>query len=163
MLFPDIYNGFKERVSTKSLTYTCIDTVQDKDMPSKRWLLARLHKFFDNMLIVECRHRRHGSLVYLEGCDHLTVISSLLGQNPPTESTVVCDSTPLPEPNNDHICFRCYRHFHSILVKQEQAHVKPCTCSQMKIDHISLLQTTKFIQNQISIFKSQRMVQHVSA
>ena len=79
MLFPDIYNGFKERVSTKSLTYTCIDTVQDKDMPSKRWLLARLHNFFDNMLMVECRHRRHGSLVYLEGCDHLTVISSLLG------------------------------------------------------------------------------------
>ena len=114
---------------------------------------------------MECRHRRHGSLVYLEGRDHLTVTSSLLGQlksNPPTESTVVCDSTPLPEPSNDHICFRCYRHFHSILVKQEQAHVKPCTCSQMRIDHISLLQTKKSIQNQISILKSQRMVQHVS-
>ena len=51
MLFPDIYNGFKERVSTKSQTYTCIDTVQDKDMHSKRWLLARIHNFFNNMLI----------------------------------------------------------------------------------------------------------------
>ena len=103
MLFPDIYNDFKERVTTKSLTYTSIANVQNKDIPSKRWLLARLHNFFESKLIVECRHRRHGSLVYLEGCDHLTAISSLLAKlktNPSTKNTEMCDST-LKTPEDD--------------------------------------------------------------
>ena len=50
-------------------------------IPTTRWLLSRLHLYFDNMLEVQCRHRRYGTLVYHNSCDLVQALSSALGKS----------------------------------------------------------------------------------
>ena len=80
--------------------------VCQSDIPTTRWLLSRLHLYFDNMLEVQCRHRRYGTLVYHNSCDLVQALSSALGKSdtktkntnnePNTEDQVQQHSTPPP-------------------------------------------------------------------
>ena len=75
-------------------------------IPTTRWLLSRLHLYFDNMLEVQCRHRRYGTLVYHNSCDLVQALSSALGKSdtktkptnnePNTEDQAQQHSTPPP-------------------------------------------------------------------
>ena len=65
-------------------------------VPGQRWLLSRLEFSFDGKLVVECKHRHIGTLIFLEGCDYLHVISTLIGKSkatPPAEGPTVWSLT----------------------------------------------------------------------
>ena len=76
-LLLDVYSDFQGRLSNHALLHTSVSMPK---VPGQRWLLSRLEFSFDGKIVVECKHRRIGSLIFLEGCDHLHVISTLLGK-----------------------------------------------------------------------------------
>ena len=77
MLLPSIYDDFVQRCMASKRKTT---VGESKAIPSLRWLMSRLHSIFGDMLVVECRQIRYGSVVYLDGCDFVQTISCLLGK-----------------------------------------------------------------------------------
>ena len=58
-----------------------LDVSYDKsEIPSNRWFLSHLHAHFENMLDVQRRHRRYGTLLFHKNCDLVCALSSALGR-----------------------------------------------------------------------------------
>ena len=53
----------------------------ESDIPSSRWLLSHLNLHFEDMIEVQCRQRRYGTLVYHKNCDLVHALSSVLGRH----------------------------------------------------------------------------------
>ena len=80
LLLPNVYRDFVSKFKSPSNSYPTV-TVPENDVPSNRWLLSRLHHFFGDMVRVECKHKRHGSLLFHKNCDLVKALSSALGKN----------------------------------------------------------------------------------
>ncbi len=39
------------------------------DLPSRKWLVSRLHMHLENLIEIQCRHKRYGSIIFLHNCD----------------------------------------------------------------------------------------------
>ena len=82
MLLPSLYKDFVNEVHANLALFTSVN-MSDSDVPTSRWLLSRLHNImhFENMLEVQCRHRRYGTLVYHKSCDLVNALSTAQGKS----------------------------------------------------------------------------------
>jgi len=80
MLLPSLYKDFVNDVHAKLALFTSVN-MSDSDIPTSCWLLLCLHMHFENMLEVQCRHRRYGTLVYHKSCDLVNALSTALGKS----------------------------------------------------------------------------------
>ena len=80
LLLPNVYRDFASKFQDPSNSYPTL-IITENDVPSNRWLLSQLHHCFGDMLQVECKHKRYGSLLFHKNCDLLKALSSVLGKN----------------------------------------------------------------------------------
>jgi len=57
-----------------------VGSITERDLPTNRWLLSRLHVFFEDNIEVQCRHKRFGTLIFHKNCDLVHALSIALGQ-----------------------------------------------------------------------------------
>ena len=74
LLLPILYEFFRA-----TLADMC-PTIGPHEKPSIRWLLSRLNLHFGQILKVECKHRRFGSIVHHVNCDLSKAVSLALGR-----------------------------------------------------------------------------------
>ena len=77
-----------------------VESVSPEHVPGTRWLLSRLHSFFGTSLVVKCRQKRFGPVMFHESCDLVKALSTALGKLQSTSgrqkpSFYVCPSPPL--------------------------------------------------------------------
>ena len=77
-LLPDLYESFQSDVATRAASFPSLMPIGD--VPGPRWLASQLSWYFGEMLIVECNHKRFGSLLYHVNCDLLNAVSLALGR-----------------------------------------------------------------------------------
>ena len=58
LLLPSVYKEFIKHANTAPFSHTVHVQVCEGDVSNARWLLSRLHLYFENILEVQCRHRR---------------------------------------------------------------------------------------------------------
>ena len=80
MLLPKLYKDFTQEVYTHIASFSSVN-FSESDIPSSRWLLSHLHLHFEDMIEVQCRQRRYGTLVYHKNCDLVHALSSALGRH----------------------------------------------------------------------------------
>lgn len=78
-LLPDLYESFQSDVATRAASFPSLMPIGD--VPGPRWLASQLSWYFGEMLIVECKHKRFGSLLYHVNCDLLNAVSLALGRS----------------------------------------------------------------------------------
>lgn len=79
MLLPKLHKYFTSKVYANQHAFANV-SVCEHDVPSSRWLISHLHLNFENMLEMQCRHRRYGTLLYHKHCDLIQALSSALGK-----------------------------------------------------------------------------------
>lgn len=80
--------------------FPSVAPIPAQDIPGTRWVLARLSLKFGEMLRVECKHRRFGSLLYHVNCGLLNALSLALGRrrlHDKEEEPVSVDTTSQPQ------------------------------------------------------------------
>ena len=93
-LLPTLHKQFRHDFfsNTDSFPNVC---VQEKDVPSTRWLLSQLYAYFEGSIEVQCRQKRYGTLVYHKHCDLIQALTTALGKNNSQQSatnSAACDS-----------------------------------------------------------------------
>lgn len=68
ILVPVLHQSFVADIQAHTSRFGCIET---KQIPGRRWLLSRLQSHFGEMLMVRCKHDRHGSILFHKNCDLL--------------------------------------------------------------------------------------------
>ena len=81
VLLPELYDFFHSEIVKRATMFPSLDQIPAHDIPGTRWVLARLSLHFGEMLRVECKHRRFGSLLYHVNCDLLKAVSLALGRS----------------------------------------------------------------------------------
>ena len=66
--------------------------VCNNEIPTSRWFLSHLHAHFENVLEVQCRHKRFGTLLYHKSCDLIHALSLALGRTETRE-----EKTKMPD------------------------------------------------------------------
>ena len=104
MLLPNIYRAFVHEINANTGSFNNIASVNESDLPTIHWLLSHIQMHFDNMLEVQCRHKRYGTLLYHKCCDLVHALSLALGkcelknsQPTPNETEVQQCSAPTVE------------------------------------------------------------------
>lgn len=77
MLLPKLHKYFTSNINANQHAFANV-SVCEHDVPSSRWLISHLHLNFENMLEMQCRHRRYGTLLYHKHCDLIQALSSAL-------------------------------------------------------------------------------------
>ena len=72
MLLPVAYRQFSQLVHLTS-EHNC-------ELPSMRWFVSRIHHYFGDTIVLECKHRRFGTIIYHKNCDIVRALSFALGQ-----------------------------------------------------------------------------------
>ena len=80
LLLPALYRDFVHDIEQHYEDLTGSEEVPYETIPGTRWLLAQLHSLFGNLLRVECKHRRFGSLLCHRDCDLVNALSIALGK-----------------------------------------------------------------------------------
>ncbi len=81
LLLPELYDFFRSEIVTQAALFPSLGPIPAHDIPGTRWVLPHLSFHFGEMLRVECKHRRFGSLLYHVNCDLLKAVSLALGRN----------------------------------------------------------------------------------
>ncbi len=84
MLLPALHRSFVLQVKHRVVQFPVSEPMPEQEIPGTRWLLARLHSCFGELLKVQCRHKRYGSLLLHRDCDLLKALSTALGQSQPS-------------------------------------------------------------------------------
>ena len=81
------------------MNYPAIGNVSPNHVPGTRWLLSRLYSFFGSSMVVECKHKRFGSLVLYRHCDLLKALSTALGKGVVSQkqNPTICDEAKFDE------------------------------------------------------------------
>ena len=79
LLLPKLQKEFTREIYAYTASFVNV-SVCESDIPNSRWLLSQLHVHFENMLEVQSRQRRYGTLIYHKSCDLIHVLSSALGK-----------------------------------------------------------------------------------
>ena len=77
ILLPKLYNDFNTLCMLNSTAFSNLD-VSESDVPTSRWLLSKLHFYFNDNLQSHCRQKRHGTILMHKQCDILQALSSAL-------------------------------------------------------------------------------------
>ena len=72
VLLSTVYDDFVHDVESNGISRDSI--------PGQRWLLSRLNLTFNGLLEVQCKHKRHGSILFLKDCDLVAAVSHALGK-----------------------------------------------------------------------------------
>ena len=88
VLLPKLYNEFKTLCMLNSTSFSSLN-ISESDLPTSRWLLSKLHFYFDDSLQAHCRHKRYGTMLMHKQCDVVQALSSALSTHssasqPPT-------------------------------------------------------------------------------
>lgn len=73
-LLPSLHHEFTLSMCTYSMNYPAIGSVSPNHVPGTRWLLSKLCSFFGSSMVVECKHKRFGSLALYRHCDILKAL-----------------------------------------------------------------------------------------
>lgn len=90
LLLPDLYRQFCDSALKQVTQYPTIGLGQH-DIPSTRWLLSKLHTYFEDNIVFNCKQKKVGTMVLYRNCDILAVLSNnikkcLSGQRQATKS-----------------------------------------------------------------------------
>ena len=77
LLLPKLQKEFTREIYAYTASFVNVSACES-DIPSSRWLLSQLHVHFENMLEVQSRQRRYGTLIYHKSCDLIHALSSAL-------------------------------------------------------------------------------------
>ena len=80
LLLPTLHKELANEVLANAIIFPHLD-VSEQDIPTTRWLLSRLHLYFENQLEAQCRHRCYGTLLFHKRCDLVQALSMALGKN----------------------------------------------------------------------------------
>ena len=58
LLLPTLHTQLANEVLANATLFPQFN-VSERDIPTTRWLLSRLHLYFENQLEAQCRHRRY--------------------------------------------------------------------------------------------------------
>ena len=102
VLLPRLYDEFKALCMLNSTAFPSLDI---SDMPTSRWLLSKLHYYFDNTLQVHCSHKHYGTILMHKECDVMKALSSALNARTSASNqrlgaqlltSAVCTQEPCP-------------------------------------------------------------------
>ena len=79
MLLPTIYRSFFESAALKTSLYPYLN-LTTSDIPSTLWFISRLHHYLGEDIVMECKHKRIGTMIYHKNCDLSSALSHALGQ-----------------------------------------------------------------------------------
>ena len=79
-VLPTLHKELANEVLANAIIFPHLD-VSEQDIPTTRWLLSRLHLYFENQLEAQCRHRCYGTLLFHKRCDLVQALSMALGKN----------------------------------------------------------------------------------
>lgn len=54
--------------------------ITSSEMPCQRWFACRLHHYFGDSLVFECKHCHIGTMIFHKNCDVVSALSTALGQ-----------------------------------------------------------------------------------
>ena len=91
MLLPNLYRDFIHELHAHKTVFPQV-CVCNNEIPTSRWFLLHLHAHFENVLEVQCRHKRFGTLLYHKSCDLIHALSLALGRTETRE-----DKTKMPD------------------------------------------------------------------
>ena len=77
LLLPTLHKELANEVLANAIIFPHLD-VSEQDIPTTRWLLSRLHLYFENRLEAQCRHRCYGTLLFHKRCDLVQALSMAL-------------------------------------------------------------------------------------
>lgn len=60
LLLPEVYRQFSELVLSAGES--------SAEIPSMRWFVSRIYHYFGNNIVLECKHRRFGTILYHKDC-----------------------------------------------------------------------------------------------
>ena len=78
VLLSTVYRDYTSELKSNISTHPKAHLTDD--LPSRRWVLSRLHTHFGDAIEVHCRHKRYGSIIFARGCDLVHAVSSVLGK-----------------------------------------------------------------------------------
>ena len=81
ILLSTVYKQCVTEATSKANIYLGNDSLKQVDLPSRRWVIARLHMHLGNLIEIQCRHKRYGSIILLRNCDLVHALSSALGKS----------------------------------------------------------------------------------
>ena len=91
MLLPNLYRDFIHELHAHKTVFPQV-CVCNNEIPTSRWFLSHLHAHFENVLEVQCRHKRFGTLLYHKSCDLIHALSLALGRTETRE-----EKTKMPD------------------------------------------------------------------
>ena len=80
MLLSALYHTFLHTIKAESSNYPSLSLAEDKSVPSRRWVLSRLHSIFGETLTMVCVHDRYGTLLFRTKCDLVKAGTVALGK-----------------------------------------------------------------------------------
>ena len=80
VLLPMVRKQFVDEAFANVSMFPNVGSITERDLPTNRWLLSRLHVFFEDNIEVQCRHKRFGTLIFHKNCDMVHALSTVLGQ-----------------------------------------------------------------------------------
>ncbi len=78
MLLPALYGLFQDCIARGKAECSHLH-ITNEEIPSSRWLISKLHSYFGDSIVFECRHRHVGTMVFHKNCDILRALSASLG------------------------------------------------------------------------------------
>ncbi len=57
MLLPAVHKKFADEALTHVSMFPNVGCISEHDIPTTRWLLSRLHIYFEDHIEVQCRHK----------------------------------------------------------------------------------------------------------
>ena len=80
MLLSALYHTFLHMIKAESNNYPSLSLAKDKSVPSRRWVLSRLHSLFGETLTMVCVHDRYGTLLFRTKWDLVKTVTIALGK-----------------------------------------------------------------------------------
>ena len=77
-LLPHLYDKFVSIVQNRAQTLHI--ALGSENIPTRKWLLSKLHSYYENKIEVQCRQRRYGSVLFHRKCDLVHTLSTVLGK-----------------------------------------------------------------------------------
>ena len=78
MLLPALHKEFHNQLFNNAGYFP---QVKEIDVPNNCWLLSQLYEYYGDMLQVQCRNNRHGTLLHHKSCDLSYALSTALANS----------------------------------------------------------------------------------
>ena len=76
-----VYKQYVSDVNNKAGVHLGKEALKPEDIPSRRWVISRLHMHLRGLIEIQCKHKRYGSVIYLRDCDLVQALSSASGKS----------------------------------------------------------------------------------